>query len=372
MRIIGDLTTPMNSRHNRAAWLTPPFDLSTSTLIRLSLSGTKVANVPLYGAVSGRYSRFAAEIDNLLVESPTGDFLEIFSTFSPTNNNSVYNTSCWAAPSKVNFTGRAWYGEDSNEVPLGATNQAATLVTPRHAMVAEHSNWHSGVATPWTLTWIASDGTAHERTILGKSGQVAGTDIQILYLDEPDLPSTIAKYKVLPADYGNYLSYMGPGLTLNLGPDYEVRIRHPAIATCQHQRAHVAEVYGVDEWATDKWRIAIATFIGSASSEPWRMSGNRNAYSTYEHGTVPTAGDSGHPVFMLLGGEMVLLGCWINLYCPFVARHIDAINAAMLTLEAAYGGSDGYQLQEWTPPTTPDMQFEIAGTDDSNQVLVGA
>ena len=310
------------------------------------------------------------QLDDLLEESPQGDFLDIFTTFSPGDDNSEYNEDCWAA--SLDFTGRSWRSYAANGVEIGSpTVSNGTAVSPRHVIVARHSKWHvvyGDWPAPWKLTFIAADGTRHQRTILGWSGQVAGSDIQLLYLAPPDLPSEIANYKILPANYGNYLSYMGPGLTLNVGPDYEVRIRPPAIATCQHRLAHVAEVYGVDEWIADQWRIAIATFIGSASSEPWRMSGHRNAYSTYEYGAFPATGDSGHPVFMLLGGEIVLLGCWTSLYCPFVSGYIDAINAAMLALEQTYGGSDGYQLQTIAlgqPLHADRLQVHAAGSRQS-------
>ncbi len=308
------------------------------------------------------------QLDDLLVESPTiPDDLEIFKTFSPGDNNSEYNEYCWAA--SLDFTGRSWKSYDANGNPINsATNSNGTAISPRHVVVAFHSKWYEqgGLPWPWKLTFIAADGTRHQRTILGKS-QVVGSDIQLLYLDEPDLPSTIANYKILPVDYENYLPYMYEGLLrLGLGPDYEVVPRNPAIGSCQHRRAHVCEIYSVEEWATDKWRIAVTSFLGQNSIPGWHMSGNRDAYSTYEYGIMPGGGDSGHPTFMLLGGEMVLLGCWATtLHCVFVSRYIDAINAAMLQLEADNGGRDGYQLQTIAlgpPPRVVRRQIHAAGS----------
>ncbi len=232
MRLFAKIDGATNNRFDRAAYLTPPFDLNiegspsspgTPVTGSDSESSDTIPRVPT--AAGGGY---AQETDDLLEASPAGDFLEIFSTFSPTDNSSVYNTSCWAA--SLDFTGTAWHCVDSGDGALGATFQTGTLVSPRHAIVASHSNWHSGGNTPWKVTWIAADGTAYQREILEASGSVGGTDIEILYLDE-DLPSTIANYKVLPADYQDYIpNFPGDDEVLNLSPDYEIRLRPPTIA----------------------------------------------------------------------------------------------------------------------------------------------
>ncbi len=282
------------------------------------------------------------EIDNLLEESPEGTFLELFSNFSPTDDDSVYNVDCWAA--SLDFTSRAWYGVDAGDVQLGATFQTGTLVSPRHAIAAEHSNWQAG----WKLTWIALDGTSHQREILDIV-QVGITDIEVLYLSA-DLPGTIANAEILPADYQSYLPSMPtmpPVWNENLGGgNFRLRARPPVITTCQHRRASVMEVYKQEELSGDRFVFGVSSYVQSNYSSLYSMSGYRNSYMS-EPGIV--SGDSGHPLFMLLNGNLILVFCWTGAGGPVVARYIDAVNAVMTTLEDDNGGSDGYQLQEWSP-----------------------
>ncbi len=351
MRIVGDLTTPMNSRFNRAMWLTPPFDLSTFVGARLSLAGTRVGSLPLYASPKGRYVSYVAEVDSLLVAAPTGDFLEIFSTWSPTNDSSVYNTNCWAA--SLDFTGVSWW-------PYGHTNGGGlTCISPRHAV----SSWHGGTtpAVDDDITWIAADGTRVTRTVRGRQRVLdssgSGIDIGVTYYNG-NLPT---HYKVLPVGWADLLDAIPTSATLN--PMEGVIATRPPMITLNRNR--LAMVH--EGWITDHLTIKSVTHNPGTPPLDWRytMSGYRNLY---DNDTATEGGDSGKPIFILLSGELVLLGCHSS---ATIAKHVggygEQVNTAMAELEAASGGTDDYQLTEWEPTKL----LELAGTDNSNQVLVG-
>ncbi len=181
-----------------------------------------------------------------------------------------------------------------------------------------------------------------------------GHDAQVIYFDA-DLPS-IANYRVLPGDYEVHVpefpeSFVTPNVS-------------PIIVLDQEHKALVRDWYGVLDWREDN------IYMYARNS----LTGNRTSYTE-----KLVNGDSSHPMFVLMNGELVLLSATFTIntvtppyisVSPFYPTDIGAINAAMTTLENDNGGSDGYQLSVWTPPA--DVQSVLVGGASANQVLVGA
>ena len=281
------------------------------------------------------------QLDNLLEESPGGDFLEIFDTYSPTDNTSVYNAGCWITA--TDFTG------------VSFSELSATLISPRHAT----SCWHGGGmgAVDGQSTWIAADGTRYVRTLLGKTEILnwsgGGTDIQVGYFGlpgfdgddvatDPDLPASLARYKVLPRAFLDYLPLF-PTEERRNPEEGVIAERPPFVSLNQYRQAFVREAF----WVRTFGGLALNVVHYDSSQLPWlpawqfTYSGNRGAYSL-----AVVIGDSGKPSFVLLGGELVLFGHHgSEIAFTLPAYYAPEINAAMLQLEADNGGSDGYQLQ---------------------------
>ena len=292
--------------------------------------------------------RHADEIDALLEESPTipGD-LEIFSTWSPTDNNSVYNDACWAA--SMDFTGVSFYPRGSfDTIP---NKGGSTIISRRHAVSA----WHGSTASPvgTDVTWIAADGTRHTREVISRV-QIGTTDIALLYFEGPDLPATIASYKVLPADWEDYTDYIPTTETINPSEGV-IATRPPVIVLDKERQALIHEISRISPGPTTH---IVYHFEGSPPlSWLYEMYGNRQNYDETLEG-----GDSGKPMFLLLGGELVLLGCHATVnWAPHIGGYATQINAAMLEQEAAAGETDGYQLDvvtfAWDAADRPHVQL---------------
>ena len=172
--------------------------------------------------------------------------------------NSQWNSG-WTR--RLDFTGVSW-----------AKRQAGTAITPRHIVFAAHFKHKVGSS----ISFHERNGAVHHRRIekiIAFRGQSVPleyrSDIAVALLDRP-LPPTIKAYRLLPPriDYRQTL------------------VNSPVIVTEQGRRAYIHKVR--------------------------MLPGNRISFT--KNGNVPEQlykplikGDSGHPSFLLVGGELVLV-----------------------------------------------------------------
>ncbi|MCW1887474.1 hypothetical protein OKA04_22250 [Luteolibacter flavescens] len=190
---------------------------------------------------------------------------------------------------RLDFTGVAW--DDT---------RTATAVSPLHVVMAAHYQRPVGSK----VVFHDRGGRPHQRTLVAVESLTGIADVAVGKLDAP-LPSGVKPYRVLPpsGDYGSLAGCL-------------------AIVTDQQRRAFVHEIYSIQN--------------GSLAFS------HANRLSPLVRKNLVT-GDSGHPSFLLVGGEMVLIGTHTfggpgkgPFYSsPAVYR---GVNAAMAKL----GG--GYQL----------------------------
>ena len=234
----------------------------------------------------------------------------LFSTRNDGASSYVRSLTHFAAD--VDLTSVSVYASD------GLPASTATLISPRHVLLAHHAVPADGTV----LRFVTAADAVVLRT-LSTSIRVGTTDIRIGRLDS-DIPSALGFAKVLT-------------------PEIEARILNaPAIYTDQNQQLFVGDITSL---------TANYVQFSQASTSPrsalWKSGGL-------------ASGDSSHPVFVILDGEAVLLGAAQNIISPTVARaptiaqNIAAINAVMTTL----GG--GYQL------TVFAAHGNVAVLDESN------
>jgi hypothetical protein len=84
----------------------------------------------------------------------------------------------------------------------GSVQRAATLITRKHYIQAEH--WQTPVGQ--TIRWVAQDGTVHNRTVAAKLR--ISKDLLVGTLDS-ELPESIGCVQLFPANYRNKLSTLG-------------------------------------------------------------------------------------------------------------------------------------------------------------------
>ncbi|MEK7952962.1 hypothetical protein WKV53_20785 [Luteolibacter sp. Y139] len=188
---------------------------------------------------------------------------------------------------RLDFTGVAW--DDT---------RTATAVSPLHVVMAAHYQRPVGS----TIVFNDRSGQPHRRTLVAVESLSEIADVAVGKLDSP-LPSGVKPYRLLPPSTG-----------------YESLAGCLAFVTDQQRRAFVHEIAGVQG-------NGLSFRHGSRVSSLFRKN--------------LVAGDSGHPSFLLVGGEMVLIsthttggpGSGSFYSCPQV---FSAVDAAMTKLGGGY------------------------------------
>ncbi len=288
------------TRASGAPLTTAPIRAIASTLwisrttLALNLSQVTGKTTQLFDSfVSGSVAATASSAIDTLIAGLLGT-----STEKLIRTASAYNSSCWAA--SLDLTG------------VSVNQPRLTLVSPRHVIGAEHYQQAVGSV----IQFLAADGTVVSRTLTAKISigpvnnvDFYATDVYIGVLDS-DVPASIKSYLMAPSNLANYL----PGVSNGV----------PALCLNGSMNALVHDVYVVN---------------GEIDT---REPTDATRYNFYE--TIIT-GDSSNPVFILVGGNLVLMTQWTFGGAGSGSADwqlITAINTVMTSL----GG--GYQI------TVPD------------------
>lgn len=238
---------------------------------------------------------------NGLAIAQSGSWQELLSAL---NGGVSYTrgTACWVAG--VDMTPVAVWNSES--APYG-TLRGFTLVSPRHYIAAAH--WTVPVGT--TVHFLTSANAIVSRTVQAIQ-TVPDTDICVGLLDS-DVPGTIDFARVLPDSWSAKLPTLS---TISL----------PCASIDQRLRVHYRDV------------VSLGSLV---------MCGQPMAAPVPNPAYYPViSGDSGFPVFLIIGNKMVLLGCWYGsgIYgggsAPFLTHHRTAVNAAMAGLGGGYSLTD--------------------------------
>lgn len=208
----------------------------------------------------------------------------------------VRNAAAWT--SDLDLTGVSPWNS------AGGEQFAGTLVSPRHVIYATHFQIPKGA----TVRFVTRSDEVVERTLVGTislphADASLDPDITVGVLDR-DVPPTIGFASILPDDWAAYLAD---------GP-----LCIPCLAIDQEEKALVTTLRLLGE------RAAFA----APDAAPQR---------SFHEDLV--RGDSGHPAFMIVDGQLVLVTVWS--YGPaglgtFVTRQRAAIDAIMAELGGGY------------------------------------
>lgn len=261
-----------------------------------------------------------AEIDDRLVDSPTGSYKNLFSPAYANGGDNTWNTSCWAAG--LNFTGLSPWNSDN-------PNFGGVLISRRHVLFVWHSDYTPAVDTE--IVFVKADGSECSRTITGRERVGVEddlTDLGVCYLDE-DVPSDVTFYK---CTMGHRLGWMELSKYYNL----PYTRGDPVVVCDKEEKALVGEVNYV------------VIYVGEYPNRGFYIIQGDSPRDAYWEGMVP--GDSGHPSFLILDDELVLLGLhsrWYPNKSPPTIHDVDVgiyyllIDAAMSELDTA---DTGYQV----------------------------
>jgi hypothetical protein len=261
----------------------------------------------------------AAELDIAVVD---GGDAEMFSSLDPPTRN--VNR---LAPG-LDLSGASYWNSRDGE----RNYRGGALISPRHVV----ANWQ-GHYTPTfepgdKLRWLTADNVVVEGEIATGASVPRDTpqwpDIGVYLLVEPIFSVPFAK--VLPPDWRDWFPAM-PGVPEDAWrkyamptyvPEFTRLYRRPVLTVDQFRKLKVADIIG-EAWL---YPTMIHTFVPKNA-----------ARAAYWSPTV--GGDCGHPTYLWLNGEAVLLNATMGGGSgTLVSDYYDEIN----TIMTALGG--GYQL----------------------------
>ncbi|KKK66861.1 hypothetical protein LCGC14_2959850, partial [marine sediment metagenome] len=253
------------------------------------------------------------------------------------------NSACWA--SGLNFHG-------VGAAVKGSAYYGVALISPVHFISAAHTHINTGT----TVYFILPDGSVHTATVATDSLQVDTEDIDVGLLSAA-VPAGIPFYSVLPEDYDDHLTLDPTDLTdtNSDGADYPT---YPTVAQADGLSGKPAIMMEQER------RACVGRIVRSAelSSVLVYGTGDPKYPDRDDYWIELVGGDSGWPTFLLLDGELVLLGAHVS---AIVDRHLafnaDVVNAHMTTLH----GSAEYQLTQAGLGTATQIIRRISSSSES-------
>ena len=282
-----------------------------------------VASVEISSGLAASSDRWERWAESSLGNAVLGGFqqraasssqMAMYSTLNHTTPAYVRNSSCWLTGIDVSCIS-VWNS-------YGGQQRAGTLVTPRHAVLAKHFS----VPTGTTLRFVSNGSGALTHTDVTVEASQTSSDV---------LDMQVVKFSAeVPYQFCSVISPALldciPSVTSSPGTSYLPSWipRVPLIATSQDKDIGYKSLASLgDSWSS--WYSGVSV-NGSAVLEN---------YETLRPNV--RSGCSGHPTFLLIDGELALVGLYFgaNGGPAFSSQAMhDFVSAALTTL----GG--GYQL----------------------------
>ena len=201
----------------------------------------------------------------------------LFSGFTQATFSWIRNPASWVRV--FNWTG---YAAGING--LGGVG-GGTLITRRHVLLAHHVPYP---ARPFDIFFVNKDSRTFQYKVTALQ-QVGDTDIAIGTLDR-DADASLNVYRVLPDNWLQYISNKTESFNVMGVSGTRSRFILPVLYTGQDKKVSTGDVTSVDAGTAT---VSVPAFeVARAFGEPVRV------------------GDSGNPIFAMIGDELVLLGGW--------------------------------------------------------------
>lgn len=249
------------------------------------------------------YTTVSATVDGLIAGKTLATNGPLFSTQNHATATYVRNVDSWLA------------GIDTTCISpwnsAGGNHYAGVLISRRHAAIAWH--WPNSLPSGTVFRFIASDGTVRTATTTGVGQRVGpvtidvASDIQIVTFDA-DVHASITPAKIAPSNLRTLLQW-------NAVSDFFSQ-RMPLVALLGGGYlggSHPNKIATIKDLA----------YIGDYVQLAVPSDSQRLAFHV-----EPIGGDSGNPIFLIVGGELVLLTHYFAGWGgPHYAGRIEDINA---------------------------------------------
>lgn len=247
------------------------------------------------------------------------------------NGNPEYNPVCWAAD--LDFSGASYANLNSDPSATRHRN-SLTMITPRHGMAVRHGG--GGPNVGHILQFLDSENVIHERTVTHVRTWSNPLDMRMCQLDS-DLPSTVKTYKLLPQNWRDYLSLMvGQELLLV----FRTQFRRAQVRYWQRWSAGTMDPDGFFVPNAD---LDLSFFplgenspsignLETISHTPFGRNLGTSELGEPIYGAWLNPGNSGHPAFVVINDELVLMTCNVtgsngNMFSSFIGEFSDQITA---------------------------------------------
>jgi hypothetical protein len=201
----------------------------------------------------------------------------LFSGFTASPIGWIRNAASWVRV--FNWTGTA-----AGINGLGGVG-GGTLITRKHVLFAQHVPYP---ARPFDIFFVNKDSRTFAYKVTAIQ-QVEGTDIAIGTLDRDADPS-LNVYRVLPDNWLQYVANKTETFNVMGVTGTRSTLVLPVLYANQDKKVATGDVTSINAGTAT---VSVPAFeVARAYGEPVRV------------------GDSGNPIFVMLGDELVLLGAW--------------------------------------------------------------
>ena len=272
----------------------------------------------------------------------------IWSSRDDVNMLYTYNTGCWL----YGVTGLSAFSPWHQTFGTEYSQQAGpTLITRRHAITINHMAFPAN--TP--VRFVGTDNVAHQVTCLyGQS--LPDVDCWVMVFDQ-DLPTNVGYVRVLPS---NVLHKLTPTMQQWQGPCY-YSANIPLATFNAWKDGYVNDCYhfftssGVGPYAATQ----VSQWCPTYGSYCYRAG---NSCSCQYADLDVNGGDSGSPSFLVINGELALIGpqygCGV---IPWPGYYMNELNATITSLDTwvsnQYGTNamTGYTATAYPLDSFPDL-----------------
>jgi hypothetical protein len=256
-----------------------------------------------------------------------------------------YNTNCWLYGAIGLSSFSPWHAQVGTQYSYQG---GGTLITPRHAITITHMALPDN--TP--VRFVGTDNVAHQVICL-HGERLVDVDYWVMVFDH-DLPSNVAHTKILPS---SAIHKFTPTMQNWMGPCWPSALL-PTVGFNQIKEAYICDALFLDDHTYD----APAVTVEPSQWFSWWGSLCRRSSSCTCNNSDVTGGDSGSPTFLLINGELALIGPWSDCnYATWPGRYFSELNTAIGDLDTWVSNTyrtnamTGYTATSFPLDSFPDL-----------------